>query len=56
MYLAYEEQTGYVYSNSNALFLEVQIARGYTRRDREEQTERYQVWRKARARREEEVT
>lgn len=56
VYLAYEEQTGYVYSNSNALFLEVQIARGYTRRDREEQTERYQVWRKALARREEEVT
>ena len=56
VYLAYEEQTGYVYSNSNALFLEAQIARGYTRRDQEEQTERYQVWRKARARREEEDT
>lgn len=56
VYLAYEEQTGYVYSNSNVLFLEVQIARGYTRRDREERTERYQVWRKALARREEEVT
>lgn len=47
VYLAFEEQVGYIYSNSNALFLEVEIARGYSRQDIEANTERYNVWKKS---------
>lgn len=47
VYLAFEEQVGYIYSNSNELFLEVNIARGCNRRDIEENTERYNVWKKS---------
>ena len=47
MYLAFEEQVGYIYSNSNELFLEVDIARGCNRQDIEGNTERYNVWKKS---------
>lgn len=47
VYLAFEEQVNYLYSNSNVLFLEAEIARGYSRRDLEENTERYNVWKKS---------
>lgn len=45
-YLVYEEQVGYHYSNSNKLFLEVDIARGVTQADVDCETERYNVWKK----------
>ena len=47
VYLAFEEQVGYIYSNSNELFLEVDIARGCNRQDIEGNTERYNVWKKS---------
>ncbi len=45
-YLVYEEQVGYYYSNSNKLFLEIDIARGVTQVDLDCETERYNTWRK----------
>lgn len=45
-YLAYEEQVGYRYSNSNRLFLETDIAVGVTQKDVDTESERFHVWRK----------
>ncbi len=45
-YLAYEEQVGYHYSNSNRLFLEVDIAIGVTQVDVDSESERFNVWKK----------
>lgn len=41
IYLAYEEQTRYLYSNSNKLFLEAVLARGVSEEDIAEKTEEY---------------
>ena len=41
IYLAYEEQVRYFYSNSNKLFLEAVIARGISENDIVNQTEEY---------------
>lgn len=44
IYLAYEEQVGYHYSNSSTLFLEVALARGIPEEDIEKETENYTVY------------
>ena len=41
MYLAYEEQLRYLYSNSNILFLETVLARGIPEEAIENKTEDY---------------
>lgn len=41
IYLAYEEQVRYFYSNSNKLFLEAVLARGISENDIANQTEEY---------------
>ena len=41
IYLAYEEQVRYFYSNSNKLFLEAVLARGISEDDIINQTEEY---------------
>ena len=41
IYLAYEEQVGYLYSNSSKLFLEAALARGVSKEDIEGGTEAY---------------
>ena len=41
IYLAYEEQVRYLYSNSNKLFLEVALARGVSEEDIAGKTEEY---------------
>lgn len=41
IYLAYEEQVRYLYSNSNKLFLEAALARGVSEEDIAEETEEY---------------
>lgn len=46
IYLVYEDQIGYHYSNSERLQLEVLIARGVTEEDVRKNTERYNVWKK----------
>lgn len=41
IYLAYEEQVRYLYSNSNKLFLEAVLARGISEADITNETEAY---------------
>lgn len=41
IYLAYEEQLGYLYSNSNQLFLESILARGIPEAEIQQETEEY---------------
>ena len=41
IYLAYEKQVGYLYSNSNELFLEAVLAKGISEDDITNQTEKY---------------
>lgn len=46
LYLAYEERTGWWSSNSNQLYLEVMLARGLTRQDIAQSTERFRGFQK----------
>lgn len=44
IYLAYEEQVGYHYSNSNKLFCEAVLMEGIDQRDMDDRTENYMVF------------
>lgn len=44
IYLAYEEQVGYHYSNSNKLFCEAVLMEGIDQRDMDARTENYMVF------------